>query len=31
MIHDDQSTYVQDGTEFIVGFLPVKCVKKHTS
>ncbi len=31
MIHDDQSTAVQDGTEFIVGWLPAKTVRKSTS
>jgi hypothetical protein len=31
MIHDDQSTEVQDGTEFIVGFLPTKTISKRTS
>ena len=31
MIHDDQSTDVRDGAEFIVGFLPTKTVRKSTS
>ena len=31
MIHEDQSTEVQNGTEFIVGFVPAKTVsKKHS-
>ena len=30
-IHEDQSTEVQNGTEFIVGFVPAKTVsKKHS-
>jgi len=28
LIHDDQETDVKDGTEFIVGFLPSKTVRK---
>ncbi len=31
MVHDDQSTDVAEGTEFIVGFLPSKCVRKSAS
>ena len=31
MIHDDQSTEVKDGTEFIVAFVPLKTVAKSTS
>jgi hypothetical protein len=32
MIHDDQSTDVQEGTEFIIGFLPAKTVtRRHDS
>jgi hypothetical protein len=31
MIHDDQSTEIKEGTEFIVGYLPTKTVRKSTS
>ena len=31
MIHDEQSADVKDGTEFIVGFLPSKTVRKSAS
>jgi hypothetical protein len=31
LIHDEQSTDVTDGTEFIVGFLPSKTVRKSAS
>ena len=31
MIHDDQSTAVVDGKEFIVGFLPSKMVRNSAS
>jgi hypothetical protein len=31
MIHDEQTTDVKDGTEFIVGWLPSKTVRKSAS
>jgi hypothetical protein len=31
MIHDDQTTELQGGEEFIVAFLPAKTVAKRTS
>ena len=31
LIHDDQSTEVQNGTEFITCYVPAKTVAKHKS